>query len=101
MNRNGQGRGMGHGRNGNGNGQERGRFQGGEASTGQGRRGRGFGRGRGMGWQADPENGVRYNRPLNDLTAGMESGEKKSWLENFKTHLMRRMGEVNEELGKF
>ena len=98
MNKNSQGRGFGRGR---GNGWGRGRFQGDEADFGQGRRAGGFRRGRGWGWQSEPENGLRYNRPLSDLTAGIEPSEKKSWLENFKAHLTRRMSEVDEELGKF
>ncbi len=102
MNRNGQGRGMGRGRRGNGNGQGRGNGRPyDEASFGQGRRGGGFGRGRGgWGWQSGPENGTQYNRPLSDFTDGMAASEKKSWLENFKAHLTRRMGEVDDELSK-
>ncbi len=96
MNRNRQGRGR------NGKGQGYGKRQGAEASFGQGRGGRGFGRGRGIGWQStDPENGIRWNQPLSNFTEGLAPAEKKSWLENFKAHLTRRMSEVDEELQKF
>jgi len=78
---------------------------------GYGRRGGGgWGRGRGWGrWGAGPANwdasgwepGISWNQPLSALFANVPPAERKSWLENFKQHLERRMSEVNEELSKY
>jgi len=96
MNRNRQGRG------GNGRGLGYGNRRGMGAGLGQGRGSKGFGFGRGMGWQSsDPENDIRQNQPLSNFIEGLAPVEKKSWLQNFKAHLTRRMSEVDEELQKF
>ncbi|NOZ00120.1 MAG: hypothetical protein GXP40_13115 [Chloroflexi bacterium] len=58
--------------------------------------GRGWGRGQGQGWGP----GAGWNQPLSALYAGIDPAEKKSWLENFKEHLTRRMSEVDEALEK-
>jgi len=101
-NRNG-GRGFGRGA-GMGNGQGRGQGLGQGAGFGRGRGGIGQGRGRGFfaNQQAsDWEPGIGWNQPLSALSNGVPAAEKKSWLENFKAHLLRRMGEVDEELKKY
>ena len=97
--RNDQGRGQGLGRStGMGNGQGLGQ----EAGFGRGRGGIGQGRGFSANQQAsDWEPGIGWNQPLNTLSSGVPVAEKKSWLENFKAHLLRRMSEVDEELNKY
>ncbi len=103
---NGQGRGQGLGRGaGLGNGQGRGQGLGQGAGLGRGRGGIGQGRGQGLGINnpqaSDWEPGIGWNQPLNTLASGVPVAEKKSWLENFKAHLLRRMSEVDEELNKY
>ena len=96
MNRNGQQRGMGRGKQGQG----RGRHVHGEASRGHERRGRGSHGRHGMGWQVGPRVDERPHRPISEFIDGLDSNEKKAWLENFKAHLNERMSEVDKELGK-
>ena len=97
-NRNG-GRGFGRGA---GMGWGRGRGMGRGAGFGRGRGG-GVGQGFGYADQQSPdwEPGIGWNQPLNALSNGVPLAEKKSWLENFKAHLLRRMGEVEEKKKKY
>jgi len=101
-NRNG-GRGQGRGA-GRGNGLGRGQGLGRGAGAGRGRGGYGYGAGQGFGYQnanGDWEPGIGWNQPLSALANGVPEAEKKSWLENFKAHLLRRMDEVEQELKKY
>lgn len=102
----GQGRGAGQGQGqglGRGAGQAQGLGQGGGAGAGLGR-GRGATQGQGRGLGQQPSNwgeDARQNQSLSSLSAGIPASEKKSWLQRFKTHLIQRMSEVDEELNKY
>ncbi len=100
INRNG-GRGQGRGA-GRGKGFGRGQGLGRGAGAGRGRGG--YGAGQGFGYQNATDNwepGIGWNQPLSALANGVPEAEKKSWLENFKAHLLRRMDEVEQELKKY
>ncbi len=67
-------------------------------------RGRGMGRGRGFfggNQESNWDAGYRQNQSIEELTANIPTSEKKSWLENFKTHLLHRMSEVDEKLKNY